>query len=336
MPAPTEITRTMGPDEIREMWRRCEMVERATMPLTSPELILARNIVGWRLVRELARMLGVTNRTDRIEDALATYGDMPKALRSRPPADGSYRAAEMLLAASAEPDSPLRVDPAIAAAIAPTDANDQPVPITQPPPPDPRVPHRAGVPLLPHTLLRRDPARLDDYIAIMRAIADHLGVSGTEYGQHAVMTTLLNKASLSMWPTADDIMHTEGLLVAEAADAIVQHSIREAERFMVNHMGLRKQETRALLALAKQDIGELMESNVEEDRSIISARLEDNAIRSRDAMDHRAEQGALKALAMVKGVTRAEPVDDDKEFVRMVKRVENETPGPTKRLDGDA
>jgi hypothetical protein len=69
-----------------------------------------------------------------------------------------------------------------------------------------------------------------------------------------------------------------------------------------------------------------MEAEIEEDRAILSMRLEDLIQRSRDALDMRVELGAIKQLAIVQGVTRAEPEDAMSEFARVVRKVTDQSP----------
>ena len=77
--------------------------------------------------------------------------------------------------------------------------------------------------------------------------------------------------------------------------------------------------------------------DVEEQRALMIARIQDVMYRSQDALDPRAELMALKLLGQTVGISRAEPEDMKSMFIKVVGQVNKDRQisyDPKDEIDG--
>lgn len=182
-----------------------------------------------------------------------------------------------------------------------------------------------GIPLLPSCNAHFKPVA-KSYAAAMRYLATFLNLADTDYGPLALPYLLQTPPNPNNWPDAMLIAQYETVLVDEVLEQLLDKGVRKATSELLRTQGINDHETRGLIRLAKYESRVRMESELEDDRAIISMRLEDLIHRARQSLDMRVEIAAIKQLSIVQGVTRAEPEDALTEFARVVKKVANEAP----------
>ena len=191
----------------------------------------------------------------------------------------------------------------------------------------------AGMALAPQSVHMNNALR-KQFAQIMNALAWHLDIAygakdDPEYGRIALAhmdPQNLDPAAFpwSGWPDLAMLFVYEGLLVDDILETMIQNGQHRARRLLVEQHGFKPHEIAGLLKLAKLEARDRMEADIEEDRAILTIRLEELIERAKESLDLRVELGALKQLAIVQGVTRAEPEDPASAFVKVIKKVANE------------
>ena len=200
----------------------------------------------------------------------------------------------------------------------------------------------AGIALTPQAASMNEPLR-KQYGQVMNSLALHLNIAqgskdDPEYGRIALShmdptaSAETNDFPWRGWPDPAVLYVYEGLLVDDILDTIIQHGQTIARKLMIERHGFRPHEIRGLMRLAKLEARDRMEADIEEDRAVLSMRLESLIERARQSLDLRVELGALKQLAIVQGVTRSEPEDVTSAFVNVIKKVSNESDNHPRQL----
>ncbi len=127
------------------------------------------------------------------------------------------------------------------------------------------------------------------------------------------------------WPSRNDLLMYESILIDEVIDEIVVNGQRKATQHLRERHGYRDSDIRGLLRMAKTVIRDSAVSDVEEERALMALKLEQLQQRAKTALDLRTELGVLKQASIVLGITRAEPESDMDAFTRTVKRVANDS-----------
>ncbi len=185
-------------------------------------------------------------------------------------------------------------------------------------------PHKhKGIPLLPsHN--EHFGKIAESHAVAMRHIASFLRIADTDYGPLALPYLLKTPTNVDNWPDFTLLAQYEAVLIDEVLGELLDKGVRGATSELLRTQGITEHECRGLIKLAKFESRTRMDSEVEDDRAIISMRLEDLIARARQGLDMRVEIAAIKQLSIVQGVTRAEPEDALTEFARVVKKVANE------------
>jgi hypothetical protein len=291
----TELAPRTDPETARAVWREAQ----ARALVRADPLFLGTYIIrtAYRLVREWARTIGVLG----YDSALSSL-TIDKLIIPMPPGDPPLGPFSMRayreLRKTYERETP------------------------------PNKPGPRGLPLLPSTSPHFSEARHDAYSAAMRHLSEFLRLNHCEYSMLALPYLLQTPLNLTNWPDPTLLYAYEGALIDEVLGIILDNGTRNAETWLIseNGGGYLPHEARGFVRLAKFECRNRMEAEIEEDRAILSMRLEDLIQRSRDALDMRVELGAIKQLAIVQGVTRAEPEDAMSEFARVVRKVTDQSP----------
>lgn len=182
-----------------------------------------------------------------------------------------------------------------------------------------------GIPLLPSTVNDRFPMKISEaFTRIMGHISCFLKLDETDYGPPSLPYLLQTPPNPLNWPDAYRLQEYEIHLVGEVLDILLDKGTRNAKLHLKDQHCFRDHEINALIRLAKIESRRRMDADIEEERAVLSMRLEDLIARSREALDMRVELGAIKQLAIVQGVTRAEPEDAMTEFANVIRKVTNE------------
>lgn len=133
------------------------------------------------------------------------------------------------------------------------------------------------------------------------------------------------------WPTHEEVILFEHTLVGEHLDAMIKKGVRVAHKDTAERYGLTDQEAYNLDRLAKRRGAELARINdLEEERAFLVHQLDDAISRT---VEPRTLAQLLAKRAVVLGITRAEPEDQDVDVIRTIARVSREAreikAGPT-------
>jgi len=181
-----------------------------------------------------------------------------------------------------------------------------------------------GIPILPsdhETNFNKHVAHA--YTRIMGNLSTFLRLDETDYGPPALPYLLQTPPNPKNWPDLYRLQEYEIHLVGEVLDILLDKGTRNAKDHLREVLSLRDHEINNVIRLAKIESRRRMEHDIEEERAILSMRLEDLIHRAREALDMRVELGAIKQLAIVQGVTRAEPDDAMSEFANVIRKVAN-------------
>lgn len=274
-----------------------------------PLLLEPRRRAAWRIAREVARLQGwlaggepLWSLLDR-DDASDPDGALPY-FEAAPPGP---RPVELRLADEAA--LAREVDHTIALEELPVDLS--PARLRQD-----REARRwlARLPLLPPVNGLR--AR---WFAVVAPLSLRLPLCRDDVGSAAWRELFCPEPLLGAWPEPDELLATEEALVERAARELVRRGAGRAALWCRDELGLSPREVESLGQLARARVRDLASGDVDTKRAIMELRLEDLTNRCRAAKDLRAEIMSVKALAVVQGVTRAEPEDLEDEFVRAVR-----------------
>lgn len=128
------------------------------------------------------------------------------------------------------------------------------------------------------------------------------------------------------FPSPVQILTWEEMLVRESWNHMVHGGRVGVTKALREVYGFHDVEINRIISLARAYGQVVQATDLEADRALICARLEDLAIRCRMGVpDVRAELAALKQLAVVKGMTRSEADDFAKEVTDIVGRIGQET-----------
>lgn len=263
---------------------------RSTVPLSDPHRY-RRVLAVWRVWREILRLRGRAAEDEVLRDVVVTNEEM--AVREDPWRHVSPPARAPL--PEGHPEAPVLAAWSNGRALYP--------------PPIPPV--LAGNGYDPH----RDLA-LRRWCAAFALVAENIGL-----GEVLVQELSDPVAARFELPNLEEVLELEEMLLEAAADKVSERGQIKAGGEIRDEFGLNRLEARALVASSTAWARSLLASNVEDDRVIMRTRIEAFLKRAHENMDLRAEAQGLKMLAVVTGVTRAEPEDDQKTFVNVVAKV---------------
>ena len=140
------------------------------------------------------------------------------------------------------------------------------------------------------------------------------------------------------FPSRYEIINFENQLIRQTAARVIDHSQFEVLDWLGAQHGLNSDESQAMLKMARTVIRKTHEADIEDDRGLMIARLEDVARRAREAMDIRAEIAALKQMSIVLRLGDGEKDPTMAMFTQIIQTVDKERSGrfvdatPVKRL----
>lgn len=277
----------------RKLWRQAEENEAV---FRDPEVVeQARIRVAYRLVREMARATG-----------MLSPGSALSSLQPRRIAGGAQ-----------QPKPPQGIVPLRAIAVAARVANDS---VEFGAEPDSQDDH--GLPLLPTERVLGHAALSSAFAEAYAAVAQFLCIEAHPFGVLG-LNGLIGNPPIG-WPSLETLHAYEEMLVDAVVQRMLDEGVRPTTAWLQADQGFRTHEAIDLVRLARGEARWRTASSVEEDRALMVLRLEDFTRRAREALDLRAELGALKALAVVQGVAQADVHGDDDDFAAVVRKVANQ------------
>lgn len=164
------------------------------------------------------------------------------------------------------------------------------------------------------------------YIEVLYQAARHLNVfAGTktdpQMGYMGTKFLFEPQTIRSAFPNRAEIMLWEASIVDRVADRIVDHGTKNTLLWLHEHHGLTSDEARGIQMLARKVLkARMLSGDVEEDRAIMLARLDDYVRRAKANMNMRAEINGYKLQTIILGLSKAEPDDVATQFTNIVKK----------------
>lgn len=299
-PAPRE-RRLLGP-ELRACLQEA-YASSAPQPIAVPALAdvdaPACVMAMWRLTRAMARILGMCAEDETLDSATAIHPSpwtTPTYPRPSPALEGVVRRARAAGLVRAFQEG-------------------------------------AGLTLLPPA--PEDPSVLR-WCRMADDLAYTLGILTSPIGRAGALPLLDEERAPYCGITEEQVLAFEELLIDEAGRELIEVGERSTVAHFREKYGLSRSEALGLVRLARVEAARAGSSSVEEDRAIMVAQLKDYVGRARETMNMADELRGLKELSRVQGLTRSEPEDMAKDFLRVVGAVASrqdrvlELPPPSK------
>lgn len=123
------------------------------------------------------------------------------------------------------------------------------------------------------------------------------------------------------WPSKNEILAFEYLMVEDVMNKIVKKGIRTARELTEQEYGYTPQELNGVMRMARDMAKRITEQSLEDDRAIAILRMESYIERAMENVDLKSEMNANKHLAMITGLTRAEHDNEMKDMLEVVKKI---------------
>ena len=163
------------------------------------------------------------------------------------------------------------------------------------------------------------------WVRVAESAAREISVWDTEAGRRGA-SEILNVAFIGLVPSPVELLRFEELLVRQATVKLSQGAERELSSYLTEKYGLSTEERLTVTNLARARAVREHGGSIEEQRAMLAAHWKDLLVRARqEPAGFNFEATALKELAKVLGVTRAEPEDDVDMFARAVRQVAQES-----------
>lgn len=175
------------------------------------------------------------------------------------------------------------------------------------------------------------------YVKIVNQFAEELQISSGSFddpdqGRYGLKGLLDVETIRQMFPSRFQIVAYEELLIEETLNLMTQYGQTRARRYLKSRHGFSRREVEGLCKIAKAWVRKQLESDIEEDRAFMVARLEDFVSRARISLDLRAELAGMKQLTIVLGLARSEMGDAMSDFLNVVSEVSGSR-GPLPQIE---
>lgn len=321
----------------QERYRRARQVVARAFAIErfrEVETLPFRIRVAYRITRELARVKGLVEPEETLAEALVSSlgtrdpWTTPTPVR-RPPSGAAAhnRAAGGLMELLDQAD---RL-PELSRAWAQTDSGPAVLgtgglALVPPKPPRCEFEDLEALELLPNYLPQHDPL-LKRWCYALEEINRYLGLERgsqevPEMGRLGFLDLVDPRTARDLWPTRLQILFWEESLVQEAEEILVSDGAAWLRKVFKQRHGLTRWESDTLGRQAMALLRGRSEFDVEEQRSLMVARLESFMRRAKSALDLRAELAGLKQLAIVQGLGKTDPEDAISAFAGIVKSLD--------------
>jgi hypothetical protein len=320
---------------LKQFWRSAFLEEEATLDSTLP----FRVRVGWRIVREMARLKNLVDENEMLAGGLP-WAPCPWTNPTSFffPADPSDMKDQKRYMSS-------MWDVVQLVTRSPKDPGAYPgLPLLPPFPPfgslaDPDDPNEEVLPEKPYQPI--EDQGLMSWIKAAKRISEHYSMEFSTDDRGRPELYLEGRLGLSgildpvtcrrAFPSRQQIEAFEDMIVSEVITKL-QEGREAAQAHLRKEYGLHPREIKGVMAMALTELRGRCDIDIEEKRSLMEHRLERVAERAGDALDLNSELKALKVLTVVQGLTRTEPEDMGREMVEAMQRVSNSTPQDTPEL----
>lgn len=305
--------------------------------LTFDDLLPYRIFASWRLIRRLAAWKGLLRPEESLLEALSPNQSnpdpwvIPPSLASAPSEGRSGATAFAQARQYLIPPQVIRCHldaQSLNTGFLPAPYTE---PITSIPLLPPGIPP-ACLPIESYTP-NKDPL-IKFYVTCLKAAAASLDIiSGSREQPHMGkwgLAGLLDPWYVrQVFPTRFQIVALEQHLVEETLGYLVGPEKQlNAEQRLKNQYGLDRMEVLSLIRMAKAEAGRRTQGDLENDRSLMLLRLEDFCRRCHQGFDLRSELMALKHMAVVLGLARAETGDMMNDMAEVVRTISQERSRP--------
>jgi hypothetical protein len=186
-----------------------------------------------------------------------------------------------------------------------------------------------GVPLMPppvmHGLYKEEDdgeqTPLGHWLTAFLLTSRLLGFHNHPVGRYATDRSLDPRWTHEVWPSREDMVRFEQVLMDDAFQMIVDSGVAPACLALEKQYGFEPREARGVVQASRARVQRSYEVNLEEERVLLLHRLDDAYRRAKAAMDLKAERNALKDIASILGLTRAEPEDVLHEMTKTLRRI---------------
>lgn len=156
---------------------------------------------------------------------------------------------------------------------------------------------------------------------IMGRLARKLNVGATKEGRRGLKWLLEPHTVRDMWIRPEILIAWENILLSEFLDAQIDKGVYEGQVALRLKFGLSAMEAKVLGDLARIAAPDIAQDNLETKKAMMELRIDKFMRRARREEDLRAELQALKLLATIQGLHKAEPEDDLKGMISVVAEV---------------
>lgn len=302
---------------LQEFWGAVQAERELTLEASLPERVR----IGWRIVREMARLKNICGENELLIEALPAEPDpwSTPCPFNKPSSPADIQSQKRYM---------VPLWDVVEIICADYDGKRNPgLPLLPPPVPEQYVLEDGDI--HPDYDPYRD-TRLIAYLKAARRIVDHyamewkrdvVGAAAEDPRGRAGVAGLLHPVTCRRaWPTRSQVIYFESMLIEETISQCALGR-SEAAIYLAESYGLREREVRSVLATAATELRGRYDMDIEEKRALLVARLEHFVGRARGAFDLNNEMKALKVLAVVEGLTRTEPEDANKQFLEVTHRI---------------
>jgi len=127
-----------------------------------------------------------------------------------------------------------------------------------------------------------------------------------------------NESLRANWPSLREIISYEGKAIQYTLKMLTQVSTLEVHHKLLKSMYLLPIEAQSLIAMARTHAKEFADYDQEDERSLMTLRLQELQQRARAGLNLREEMNALKMEALVRGITKSAPEGLLDTFARVV------------------
>lgn len=175
-----------------------------------------------------------------------------------------------------------------------------------------------------------DPHRdklLQTWISLVEAIARYLQIErgteeNTEMGRLGLLGLVDPETARIAWPNRLQLLFWEEMLINDTLEMLTEKSITSVRKKLQKRHGFTSYEAMSVIKMAFELGRERTEMDVEEQRAIMVLRLEGYLERARSNMDLRAELAGFKQMAIIQGLSKADPEDTLAIFNSLVKQAD--------------
>lgn len=262
---------------------------------------------AWRIVREFARVSGMIGNDERLseiprteEDPWTEGGTCPVPDTKDGHTDRMWRLVEMFIGPTGLPLMP----PAV-----PTNWRDE----------------RGVLSEYNPRNIDHDP-RLHDYVRAVTYVSRYLLLEDgpahdPAQGKYGILGMTDPYLVRLLFPSKLQILTWEEHLIDETLEKLLDEGIRATRRSLKDVYALRSHEVETVMRLVmRQTQKRISEGNADQERALMTMRLETLAQSAKSKGEQRIELGALKQLAIVLGINKMDPEDIVQEFIQMAQK----------------